>query len=258
MPQRFLKPGLITSRKWDSCTWMAQSFYVRLLTLVDDYGRYEADSVLLRSHAFPLREDVRGDTVEKLCLETSDAHLVYYYQLSGKRYLQLVNWTEKPRSDKSKYPDPCDERCTSVYANAITPLELAAERSGTPPSSSSSSPSSSSFDQFWLVYPRKVGKGEAEKKFATLWDATQNPEELVAKMLSAVEQQKRSPQWQKDGGQYIPHPTTWLNQKRWEDEAKIPTSALQTQRKLDTRWMRDLGDDKSATTKPTPPPQPST
>lgn len=43
------------------------------------------------------------------------------------------------------------------------------------------------------------------------------------KVLAAVEQQKRSEQWQKDGGQFIPHPATWLNQGRWDDE---PASAM--------------------------------
>ena len=29
---------------------------------------------------------------------------------------------------------------------------------------------------------------------------------------------KKSKEWKKENGKYIPHPTTWLNQKRWEDE----------------------------------------
>jgi hypothetical protein len=37
-------------------------------------------------------------------------------------------------------------------------------------------------------------------------------------LLDAIEKHKQSAQWQKDGGQYIPHPATWLNQQRWEDE----------------------------------------
>ena len=41
---------------------------------------------------------------------------------------------------------------------------------------------------------------------------------LFAKMLKAVDTARASPQWQTDGGQYIPNPATWLNQKRWEDE----------------------------------------
>lgn len=68
------------------------------------------------------------------------------------------------------------------------------------------------FDQFWLAYPKKVGKGAAEKAFAKARLNGHLPE-----VLKSIEVQKRSEQWQKDGGQYIPNPATWLNQKRWED-----------------------------------------
>ena len=40
-------------------------------------------------------------------------------------------------------------------------------------------------------------------------------------MLNAIETAKQSMQWNKDNGQYIPNPATWLNQKRWEDEIII-------------------------------------
>ena len=53
MPQRFLRPGITTSRRWNSLDWDSQSFYIRLLTLVDDYGRFDADPQLLKSYAFP-------------------------------------------------------------------------------------------------------------------------------------------------------------------------------------------------------------
>ena len=42
-------------------------------------------------------------------------------------------------------------------------------------------------------------------------------------MLAAIEKQKQSAQWQDNGGQFIPHPSTWLNQRRWEDE--LPKAA---------------------------------
>ena len=38
--------------------------------------------------------------------------------------------------------------------------------------------------------------------------------------MTALEAQKKSLQWSKEGGQYIPNPTTWLNQERWEDELR--------------------------------------
>ena len=42
----------------------------------------------------------------------------------------------------------------------------------------------------------------------------------LGSLLTAVERQKCSSQWSRDGGQYIPNPATWLNQERWED--KLP------------------------------------
>ena len=70
------------------------------------------------------------------------------------------------------------------------------------------------FDRFWKVYPKKVGKGAAEKSFAKY----KPDDQLTDTMIRAVEAARRSPQWQREGGQYIPNPATWLNQRRWEDE----------------------------------------
>lgn len=71
------------------------------------------------------------------------------------------------------------------------------------------------FDQFWEAYPRKVGKRNAQKVFEHL----QVDKPLLDKMLRQIAIAKQSRQWQ--DVQYIPHPATWLNGRRWEDE--LPT-----------------------------------
>jgi len=70
------------------------------------------------------------------------------------------------------------------------------------------------FDLFWSKYPRKVGKENARRAFEKL----KVDDSLLNTLLSAVESQGGSEQWLRDGGKYIPHPATWLNGKRWEDE----------------------------------------
>jgi len=70
------------------------------------------------------------------------------------------------------------------------------------------------FSTFWKSYPRKTNKSFAEKIFKKISPT----EEMFAKMMSSLEQQ--IPLW-KDP-QYIPHPSTWLNGKRWEDEIVVP------------------------------------
>lgn len=81
------------------------------------------------------------------------------------------------------------------------------------------------FDQFWSAYPRHVGKAEAKKQF----DKLKPDVELLGKMLDAIERQKASSQWQRDDGQYIPYPATWLNKKRWEDEVEQTTAPVRKQ-----------------------------
>lgn len=76
------------------------------------------------------------------------------------------------------------------------------------------------FDAFWCAYPRKVSKPQAQKA----WSSIRPDDGLQATILRAVAASRDSPQWQRDGGQFIPHPATWLNQRRWEDE--VPSGVV--------------------------------
>lgn len=70
------------------------------------------------------------------------------------------------------------------------------------------------FERLWTVYPRKVGKGAALVE----WRRIDPDDALTDVMVAAVEVQKQSSQWRKDGGQFVPYPRTWLHQKRWLDQ----------------------------------------
>lgn len=82
-------------------------------------------------------------------------------------------------------------------------------------------PQGGGFDEFWSAYPKKVGKDDARKAFLK-----RKPDgELLALMLAAIAAQRESQAWTRDGGQYIPNPSTWLNQGRWQDETDpVPQS----------------------------------
>jgi hypothetical protein len=73
---------------------------------------------------------------------------------------------------------------------------------------------SSSFLKFWSEYPKKTGKKEALR----IWKRLQPDRALTDKILNSVREQKTSENWLKENGQFIPHPKTWLNQGRWDDE----------------------------------------
>lgn len=80
------------------------------------------------------------------------------------------------------------------------------------------------FDRFWAAYPRHENKQAAKKAFAK----ADPDEELLLTILTSIEKQKSSSQWQENGGQYIPHPATWLNGRRWEDEIQPQRAPLKT------------------------------
>lgn len=67
------------------------------------------------------------------------------------------------------------------------------------------------FVLFWNNYPKKVGKGKAEAAWKKL-----RPN--IDKVLKTLSWQKDSKEWFKENGSFIPHPTTYINGKRWLDE----------------------------------------
>jgi len=79
---------------------------------------------------------------------------------------------------------------------------------------------STAFDIFWRAYPRHVAKQNAVRAFAKL-----NPnDELLSIILKDIKTRKSTEAWKKDGGQFIPHPATYLNGKRWEDDIPVDST----------------------------------
>jgi hypothetical protein len=68
------------------------------------------------------------------------------------------------------------------------------------------------FSDFWQLYPRKVGKREARKKWEREMRAGTDPLEIITGL------ERQLPELMSREPQFRPHPATWLNQGRWEDE----------------------------------------
>ena len=85
------------------------------------------------------------------------------------------------------------------------------------------------------AYPRKAGS--KQKAFESFKKAGVSLDIL----LEAIESQKQSAQWSKDNGQFIPHPTTWLNGKRWEDQLVAERPGwINGQRQLDNDEIESI------------------
>lgn len=75
------------------------------------------------------------------------------------------------------------------------------------------------FNRFWTAYPRKKSKGQA----LTTWRKLKKEKRLpdIEIILTAIERLKLSHDWQKEGGGFIPYPSSWLNAMGWLDECEV-------------------------------------
>ncbi len=224
MPNRLIKESIARSEKINNLTDFQFRLWVHLITYVDDYGRGDARPAIIKGACFPFRERLANKDIEKGLADLAGAGCVGLYQVDGKPYLYFPNWEEhqRVRTKVSKYPAPETGSVLQPLAADCGELPQSAARIQNPnpesriqnPNKSSGDDRAADFERFWNEYPRKINKQGA-------WKAFLKVDVSVEVLLSALENHKRSAQWVKDGGQFIPHPTTWLNQKRWETE--LPT-----------------------------------
>ena len=176
-------------------------------------SRQECERAL--SHLMAPDKDSRSKEYEGRRIEAIDGgwrllnHAKYRAKLNAderREYLRV-----KQQEYRRKQKPSTNVNNVSDKSTVLTQAEAEAEADT---KIKSKGETSDDFEKFWSAYPRKVGKKAAWTKWRLL-----NPDDgLVETILSAVAKQAESSQWHKDGGAFIPHPTTWLNQGRWEDE----------------------------------------
>lgn len=124
MPNRILREGILTSEPVCSLGWAEEVFYRRLMSVVDDYGRYYSESMLLRAACYPRQLDKVSDAdIGKWIRATEEAGLVSVYPATdGKRYLQLLNFKQQVRAKDSKFAAPVSGSHSTCVADAQHPL----------------------------------------------------------------------------------------------------------------------------------------
>lgn len=155
---------------------------------------------------------------------------------------QTANATDAERALryrlKKKSGDEHHEPVTKSSRSAVTKVTL--EREGerdkkeshtTRDGARDESNATKLFDTFWELYPNKKSKKKAVDAWSKLFKNVGGEQrgDLYDKIIAGLMLSRASQQWQKDGGQFVPHPTTWLNQERWNDEVAILTT---TERKV--------------------------
>lgn len=134
-----------------------------------------------------------------------------------ERRRKTAERVEKFREKKANVTESVTPLPTTLLTPLVTaPFRRGGEGIGSDPESGSDRVKKSAgyppdFLQFWEAYPRKVGKGAAFR----VWKRDKPPLDAV---IAALAWQRRLLDWTKDGGIYVPHPSTYLSARRWEDE----------------------------------------
>lgn len=170
--------------------------------------------------------DVSKETISKSIRELEDAGYIVRDQAKGKdgrfssiEYLILSE--PHPRNPDTVLPSTV----SPDTENWGTKEDYSSKKTNPKKITSSSvdEPGSDGFKEFWENYPRKIGKGKAEERYREQLDQT-TPDVL----LDAVKNYATECRIQQTKKQYIPYPSTWLNQGRWRDYNLAPLDKSET------------------------------
>ncbi len=108
-------------------------------------------------------------------------------------------------------PSPLPSPLPSASSDPSPKEETSPDGDGVP----SKSPYSKAFEEWWAVYPRKVGKGAAAKKWQAVVQGGKISRDRLLKNTKAF-----AVSYKGQSGQFCPHPATWLNESRYDDDPK--------------------------------------
>lgn len=212
MRARIIKPEF-----WDdevlarNTTRDTRLLFIGLWNYSDDYGVVKGNSTWIKNKIFPY-EEIKIDTVEKWLKELQprwilpfDNDGVKYYYIKSFTTHQTIN-----RPSKFKNPSPPD----TLTEYSLSPQDTLTDEVNRSKEEVNKKEYNALFETFYQAYPIKQAKQNAFKA----WSKLQVDDVLIEKMLKAISLQKDSKQW-KEG--FIPHPATWLNGRRWEDEISV-------------------------------------
>lgn len=134
-----------------------------------------------------------------------------------KSVVTLINWALYQANDEEKdsKKDSCRTTTGQQQDTNKNDKNLKNLRNN-PPTPQTRGERYDYFADFWEAYPRKEKKALAKKIFERI----KMTDELMEKIMDSLYQFRISDEWKREGGRFIPHPTTWLNQRRWEDNVE--------------------------------------
>lgn len=223
MRARNIKPGFFKNDRLAELNPFTRILFAGLWCMADRAGRLEDRPKRIKAEVLPY-----DDWDVDAALSTLDGEFIKRYSVDGNQFIQILHFSDhqNPHKNEKESEIPPYQHSTSTVqepkkhstnpADSLIPDSLIPD-SNTPPTPPQGG--RDVFEEFWKIYPKKVGKGAARKA----WKQVRAPTQTLSEISAALSWQTKTEQWQKNNGQYIPNPATYLNQRRWEDERTAET-----------------------------------
>lgn len=169
------------------------------------------------------------ETLENIGLLDRAGEFLRPHNWYGRQFASDVS-TERVKRFRNRFNGVSE---TPPEQNRSETDQIRSEQTPKPPSGAvCANGHAAHFAEFWKAYPKRVGKAAALKVWMRL-----KPDSTTRDAITvAIAKQSKSQQWRTEGGRYIPHPATWLNQGRWEDDAEFATTAPAGQNAGEDDW----------------------
>lgn len=256
---RNIKPGFFKNDRLAECRPLSRLLFAGLWCEADREGRLEDRPKRLKVEYLAYDEC----DCDELLNELAKAQFILRYQSGENRYISIVNFKKHQnphiKEAASTIPAPGEHSAITVHVSEISeprPEKTSASRADSPsliPDSLTESPKTcaptaappvapgdgtkgaktkpaavpakkskrggdATFEAFWIEYPVHRGKKTARE----IWKRKNLDERIDDLVEDIVRRVKSDDQWKRG---FIPHPSTYLRQERWEDELKARAAA---------------------------------
>jgi hypothetical protein len=253
---RNIKPGFFKNEDLAECSAEARLLFIGLWLLADREGRLEDRPKRIRAELFPYNDY----EVDKLLNELHDRKFIVRYTAEDQACIEIFNFvkhqnphpkeakselpaskpctaTEKPARAKKRNCSPCKDAASSAESLiSDSPSTETPNSESTPvsPLEKGTDGYSPAFLDFWEIYPNKVGKDKAFAAWKKAIKRCRSRHELETNRQAiehiTTKASEFAPTPLGQDTKYCPHPTTWLNGGRYDDDPQA--------------WQRSGGSDR--------------
>lgn len=225
---RTIKPTFFVNDELAHLEPIVRLLFIGLWTVADREGRLEDRPMRIKAEVMPF------DNIDIAASLTAleNAGMIIRYQVNDRKFIEINNFRKHqkphPKESPSTIP-PCREeellsrekvdpsREKDVSSRVDNGLWTHGHMDNTHMEACQPRHAPSvrvSFGEFWNLFPKKINRGLAEQA----WNETATSPELAAEIITSLSEKLSHPDYQAEGGRYVPNAAKWLRERRWLDE----------------------------------------